>query len=140
MMVDALVVLHAMLRLAATEPINVPWVATYGETAIEIAEAAPDDETAFLLVAIGWHESRFNPDALTRADGARGVWQIVPHWGEPSAETAVRLIVESRRVCRKARPDERLAWYAKGGASCNPKGYAVSRHRMALAHRLARGD
>lgn len=137
---NATTILVAMLRLAATEDASPSWADTYANTAIEIADAALDDETAFLLVAIGWHESRFNPDALTRADGARGVWQIVPHWGEPTAETAVRLIVESRRVCRKARPEERLAWYAKGGASCDPRGFAISRHRMALARQLAKEE
>ncbi len=130
-------ILRVMLALASTET-AAPWASTYETTANEIALAAPDHETAFLLVAIGWYESRFNPAALDPRDGDSGVWQIVPHWGTPNAATAVVLIVESRRVCRAAKPDERLAWYAKGGATCDPKGYAISRHRMALARRLAR--
>lgn len=129
-------VLAAMMQLASTEPVTAPWASTYATTAAQISEAAPDDEIARILVAIGWCESRFNPDALHPVDHAAGVWQIVPHWGAPSAATAVRLVVESQRVCRNARPNERLAWYAKGGAGCDPRGYVISRHRMALARSL----
>lgn len=130
------VILAAILHLASTESVTAPWAPTYEATAREIAIAAPDEETAFVLVAIGWHESRFNPQALHPIDHAAGVWQIVPHWGAPSAQTAVKLILESRRVCAKAKPEERLAWYAKGGAVCEPSGFPLSRHRMALALRL----
>lgn len=130
-------VLRLMLALGATEPPS-PWLSTYDRTAIEIADAAPDVETAAVLVAIGWNESRFNPDAVHRTSRARGVWQISPHWRDYSARMAVFLVLESQIVCRKAKPGERLAWYAQGGAGCDPRGFAISRHRMALASRLLR--
>lgn len=134
-MVSAAWVLSVMLQLAATETITAPWASTYEDTANEIAAATDDPEMAAVLVAIGWHESRFNPAALTPQDGAKGVWQTVPYWGPPSAKTTVRVILDSFRVAAKLPKQERLAPYACG-PHLTPRCIAISRHRLSLASRL----
>ncbi len=125
-------VLRLMMSLVVTEPPRASWADTYEATAREIARATDGDpEMAAILVAIGWYESRFNPRARDPRDGASGVWQIVPHWGTPSAATAAWLVTESRAYD----PAHQLAWFACGD-TITPHCQAISSHRMHLAARL----
>lgn len=136
---------------------NSPWIDTYFDTAIAITEAAEqsplfrgDDgakQTAAILVSLSWFESRFQPDAVGDNGSSCGAFQIQPRTStrytcaelqDPAyaAGEAIRLIRQSFRVCAARPLPERLAWFA-GGGSC-VRGIRESKHRMALAKRLAK--
>lgn len=140
-----------------------PWASTYEQTATAIAEAAQDSpvfmgekgasRTAALLVAVAWHESRFDQQALgdctagkpkTRtACASWGLFQMNKHnfvvpgefaLGDPAiaSREALRMVRISFRVCRGRPLDEQLAWYAAGNRGCD-RGLRESRNRMGLA-------
>jgi len=135
-----------LVWMAILEP-AAPWLETYADTASAIAsacEARPAFGTplrcAAILTALGYHESRFNPDAVGKA-GELGVWQIAPSWHPPKdldgrARMAVWLVEESTKRCHDRPMLERLGWYASGGGTCGRP--ATSRIRMALALALLR--
>jgi Transglycosylase SLT domain len=128
---------------------DAPWRASYEETAHAIATAAAESEplfpgpdgrarTAALLVAVAYHESRFDPKAV--GDGGRsfglfqhqrgGASNFTPAIAAPRALASLRA---SRQACR-ARPEgEQLAAYASG--RCD-RGLSASRARMALGRAL----
>lgn len=124
-----------------------PWLESYQETAYAIADACDErpifgspERCASILVALAYHESRF--DTQAEGDGGRsfGAFQISRHWLKPGqdietqARKAIDLIVESQRVCRRHPLEEKLGWYASGGATCGrPKS---SRIRMHLAKQI----
>ncbi len=131
---------------------DAPWRASYEETARAIATAAelaeplfpgPDGRarTAALLVAVAYHESRFDPNAV--GDGGRsfglfqhqrgGTSNFAPAVAAPRALETMR---GSMNVCRARPADERLAAYASG--RCD-RGLAASRARLALSRALLAG-
>ncbi len=128
---------------------DAPWRASYEETARAIAEATeraeplvpgPDGRarTAALLVAVAYHESRFDPKAV--GDGGRsfglfqhqrgGTSNFAPAVAAPRALETMRA---SLNACRARPADERLAAYASG--RCD-KGLAASRARLSLGRAL----
>jgi len=125
-----------------------PWLGDYPEEAQAIADACSERPVfgspmrcAAVLVAIAYHESRFDPRAI--GDGGRSIspWQISKHWKPGTtlaeqAQRAVSLLEESRRICHGMPPDEQLGWYCSGGAICGRP--ASSRIRMHLAASLMR--
>jgi Transglycosylase SLT domain len=131
---------------------DVPWRASYEETARAIATAAEQAEplfpgadgrarTAALLVAVAYHESRFDPNAV--GDGGRsfglfqhqrgGASNFAPAVAAPRALATMRA---SLNACRARPEDERLAAYASG--RCD-RGFAASRARLALGRALLAG-
>jgi hypothetical protein len=133
-----------------------PWLATYAITSASIAEvveaerplfdgAHGRERTAALLVSLAWFESTFQPDALGDKGKAHGLYQVHGHGelGEPLEATRVALamIRQSFAICRARPLEERLAWYAQGGADCSAmsaEALKKSRHRIAKAMWLAR--
>jgi len=148
-------VLERMQRLQPET--HVAWRHTYQETATAIADAANAEplwtsradgaqRTAALLVAIAYHESRFNPTAIGDHGSAFGLYQI--HVGAiPEAKTAnsfllprdasilaIHIIRESFRVCAPEPPRRRLGNYAYGRGSC---GDERSKRNSEMKFRLA---
>ena len=145
--------------MLALQPVA-PWRGTYRDTAAAIdraAHAAPlylgedgPSRTALELIAIAWHESRFQPDALAEdGSGTVCLGQVDARGLMASAEairTDLDLCVhamlerarESHRVCRLRGRDglERLGQYTGGGGSCS-RGLEASRRRAGLADALA---
>jgi hypothetical protein len=153
----ALVVLGWMVQLQdpnalALRGIMTPkWAASYPQKAQEIADAAEKDPigkssryTAALLTWTAYQESRFDDRPCERqkrydCDGGAsvGMFQTWKGWGLPTAETSLRLMHKSFEICEKRPFDERLAWYAAGGAGCDRR-LELSRSRMHAAARLAK--
>ena len=143
--------LHLMLLCA---PADAPlW--RFDEIADAIHDASEGDaEHAAVLVALAAREGHFNPDAVAadHAGYSWGLYQIHESnfgwlgitWDDAtsalsSSPIALRLVEESRRVCRARPEEERLAWYAAGGPTCDvPEGLADSRNRVALEKWLLR--
>ncbi len=126
--------LALMLSLAATEPVVAPWADSYPDTAAEIASATQDPEEIAILTALAFEESRFSPTAVS-AD-ARGMWQTSPHWGPPTAATALRLVRLSLGFCGHGL--NALSWFANGGPNpkrghCRPSPLSAIRMRRARA-------
>jgi hypothetical protein len=141
---------------------HAPYSDTFSATAAaidKVAHEAPlyegEDgvaETAAELVALTFHESTFDPNAVGGDGTTIGLAQIhvsnLPDLGitraqlfEPEANlrAALKLIRDSHRFCRKHPKDERLANYASGGTTCSvPAALRASRFRMHLAARLLR--
>lgn len=127
------------------------WAASYPVTAQEIADEAERDpllkapqHTAAIMVVTAYQESRFDEHPCSRlkeydCDGGAvwGKWQTWKHWGPPTAETAAKLLHDSFRICAKHPLEERLGWYAAGGAGCE-KRLDLSRYRMGLVAKVMR--
>lgn len=141
--------------LTALQP-AAPWQSTYEKTAEAIARAAESDplfdvaekgeeRTATLLVALAWYESRLNPRAKSKDGRSYCLYQVGKgYFPEPEkalvdaevcTRTAIKVLRHSLDVCRKRRPDERLAFYTSG--HCD-RGGAESRYRFFLASKLLR--
>ncbi len=147
-------ILSLIVSLMSAE-VPTPWVDTYADTAHEIADAVDAiplpgergaEHMAVVLVAIGFYESRFQPDAAGDCGGKTpsfancqsiGAWQISKANGKPTAANAARLVRTSWNVCKEHPITERLAWYAAGFQGCS-KGLGASRGRMNLALYLMR--
>jgi hypothetical protein len=136
-------VLRLVLALAVTENVEPPPELASAITAAaeERPLAGEPARMAAVLVAIAWRESRFKADAVGDKGQSVGVWQISRYWKPPAdvagqARKAAELVVESFRVCARHPLEERLGWYASGGATCGA--LAASRGRMHLAGRLLR--
>ena len=138
--------------MLAIQP-SAPWRASYEDTADAIArvvESSPSlfagdkgrERTAAVLVAVGWHESRFNPSAIGDHGRSYGIYQAsrVPLVDvEAQTRGALAAMGASFHVCGARRAEDWLAQYASGGAGCtNVGGLIASRHRMGLAMRLWR--
>ena len=139
-------ILALMLGLMAHEP--APWAATYPATAAAIASAATEAplfagkdgpaRTAALLVATGWHESRFRPDAIGDSGRSHGIFQAsrVPIADvNAQARGALVMMHDSFRACEGRKAEDWLAVYASGSCT-NVGGLIASRHRVGLAMRL----
>ncbi len=133
------------------------WDDTFPSTAAAIAEAASEDplwppedngvaRTAAILLAFGFTESRYRPDAVDPSGFTFGLFQVSRQWGtrksllDPAtaAQTAIRLLRESMRVCAKRPEAERWAWFTDGTATCPVAGYRRSAWRHGIAVRLLR--
>lgn len=136
-----------------------PWDSTYSNTAEAIAEASAEHplwgdesefDTAAVLVAFAYTESRFNPlaegDCFDGKCHSFGLFQINPSHSqgergslfEPrsAALLALQLLQTSMRVCRARPAEERFAWYAAGGNGCKESGWGKSRARWRIAREL----
>ncbi len=137
-----------------------PWADTYEATAHAIADASVQsplftgahgaERTAALLVATGFFESRFRPDAI--GDHGRSLCML--QVGESNLKalgvtreamltdlpTCLRagltMMKGSFSVCRGRPIEEWLGHYTAGGQGC--RGLVESRHRVGLALRLFR--
>lgn len=145
-----------VLALMALMQPRAPWRDSYAATAAAIATIVEAERpmfegprgrerTAALLVSLAWFESTFQPDALGDKGKAHGLYQVHGHGelADPVEATRVALsLVRMSFVLCRARPiEERLAWYAQGGADCSaPSADALtkSRHRVLKAMWLAR--
>jgi hypothetical protein len=127
------------------------WAASYPETAQEIADAAERDPiaknvrlTASTLTYFAFKESNFlnNPcdrDPRWDCDGGAslGKWQTWRGWGDPTAETALRVMHKSFEICEKYPFAERLSWYAAGSKGGCEARRELSRVRLLAAKKLA---
>ncbi|MCU0686684.1 MAG: transglycosylase SLT domain-containing protein [Polyangiaceae bacterium] len=132
---------------------DAPWRASYEEeTARAIATAAEHAEPLFpgpdgraraaaLLVAVAYHESRFDPNAV--GDGGRSFGLFQHQRGGASnfaatvaAPRALETMRGSMNACRARPAEERLAAYASG--RCD-RGLAASRARLSLGRALLAG-
>ncbi len=120
-------ILSMMMALASTEG-PAPWRDTYEATADTIAD---EPYLAPVLVALAWHESRFNPEAVGDHGTAHGLWQS---HRDPSLTGVVQDINASLRACAYLPWFERLSRYTSG--TCQ-RGHASSRIRLTLAAALA---
>jgi hypothetical protein len=148
----AVLVLTWMFRMASAESPS-PWVDSYGETAVAIAEqsdarplpGASVRQTAAVLTVWGWREARFNPAAVHDHGLGLGLFgthhatlgRQVPSWPEGQAEAALELMATSFRICSKHPLEERMSWYSAGGVGCEKRN-ALSRSRMREAAQLFR--
>lgn len=136
-------------------PMDAP-LGRFPEVARAIHEASHGDpEKISILVALGAREGHFNPDAVATD------WTPYPSYGlfqisssnfgwlgitrkeatsaHDSAPIALRLIEKSFWVCSEHPREEKLAWFAGGGPSCEiEEAIRDSRNRMALADYLLR--
>lgn len=91
-------------------------------------------KTAALMVAIGWRESRFKTDAVSKTKDFCA-FQLnrrpdLLHDPEGCARVAVAMVRESMRVC----PKYPIAWYAAGGRGCTSAwAHGISNDRTNLA-------
>jgi hypothetical protein len=140
-----------------------PYADTFPATAAaidKVAHEAPlydDDDgivrTAAELVALAYHESRFDPRAVAKDKSSLGLTQIdvsnLTNLGlakkeelfdaETNLRAALKLMRISHRICRRRPPEDGLANYASGGGTCTvPEGLIASRRRMKLAMDLLR--
>ncbi len=141
-------ILSLMLLLQPTAP----WSGTYAATATAIDQVVheqpslfTDDleglqKTAAVLVSLAWFESTFKPNAVGGGGRFRGLYQTGGHGdlADPVVATrvALALVRESFELCRARPLEERLAYYAAGGASCRdvpPDALARSRYRILKA-------
>jgi hypothetical protein len=125
------------------------WAASYPATAQEIADAAEANPighdpryTAALLTYTAHQESRFDPNPCARQKkydcdhgASLGRFQTWRGWGEPTAETSLRVMHKSFEICEKSPFADRLAWYL-AGRDCEQRA-EMSRHRMHQAKLLA---
>jgi hypothetical protein len=109
-------------------------------------------ETAVELVALTYHESRFDPHAVGGAGTSFGLAQIdssnlhdlglkLPDLFDPETNlrAAIKLMRISHRICRTHPKADSLANYAGGGTSCSmPMAIIASHQRMWLAASLLR--
>jgi hypothetical protein len=151
----AMIVLVWMVRLQNPNDPNLhispEWAASYPKTAQEIADAAEADPikgdarmTAATLTVYAWHESRFDANPCDRdprwdCDGGAslGKWQTWRGWGDPTAETALRVMHKSFEICAKYPFADRLSWYAAGSKGGCEARRELSRSRMLAAKALA---
>jgi membrane-bound lytic murein transglycosylase MltF len=142
---------------------NAPYADTFPATAAAIEKTAHEDplyadddgvvKTVAELVALAYHESKFNPRAVDKGGTSLGLTQVdvsnLSHLGltkreqlfdpETNLRAALKLMRISYRLCRYHPRDERLANYASGGGTCSvPAALIESRRRMRLADRLLR--
>jgi hypothetical protein len=148
------------LMLLLQPPGITPWWTSYERTAETIAQVSKADpvfsgvhgadRTAALLVALGWFESRFRPDAV--GDHGRSLCML--QVGESNLKAlgvtreamltdletclhaGLKMIRTSFAACGANPLDERLGHYAAGGQGC--RGIKESKHRLGLAMRLFR--
>ena len=152
MMVTSVWVLAIMNALAPATP----WAFQYGEIAEAIADASNQDplfpgedgarKTAAVLLALAYHESRFQPNVVGDNGASFGLFQIQPPTAKVEAHLltlprnaafiAIGLIRTSFRVCAQDEMKNRLAWYAAGGLGCREQGKRKSAIRMGLAMKL----
>lgn len=103
--------------------------------------AGGDLADARQLLKLARYESSFREDVATCAvvgpEGELGPFQELPSWGtrdevcgslEGAARVAMRRVRDSRAVCRRLPPEERLAAYARGSCS-SVEGRRLSRWR-----------
>ena len=127
------------------------WRETYEATAQGVVDGAHDEpvfdgaygveKTIALDVSVAMFESTFNPNAVGDHGAAKGLYQVhgaMPENARQATVEANRMMRQSFKACRSRPLEERLAWYASGGATgCeNPGGQKASRHRVGLALRL----
>jgi hypothetical protein len=142
---------------------HAPYADTFPATAVAIdklAHEAPlyDDDNGVVhtvadLVALSFHESKFDPRAIDKTHSSFGLTQIdgsnlksvgltkIEQLFDPETNlrAALKLMRISHRLCRRRPLDERLANYASGGGTCSvPEGLVESRRRMRLSARLLR--
>jgi hypothetical protein len=137
------------LQPVTTPGLNPAWVASYPETALEIADEAEENPlpvgdgaavfTASLLTTWALRESHFRRDALGDAGTSVGLLQVSNAWPDTSVHGALKLFHESFHICSSHPLDERAAWYAAGGVGCT-KRLELSRSRMHAAARLAKSS
>lgn len=137
-------VLALMVLLAP----RAPWRASYETTAAGMVEGAiavpvfsgprAIERTLALDVAVAFFESTFRVDAVGDHGAAKSLYQVhgaMPEDARAATVEANRLMLQSFRACRGLPLEERLAWYASGGADgcSNEAGRQASRHRVGLA-------
>jgi len=128
-----------------------PWRASYETTAAGMAQGASEvpvfqgswavERTLALDVAVAFFESTFRVDAVGDHGAAKSLYQVhgaMPEDAHAATVEANRLMLQSFKACRALPLEERLAWYASGGADgCSSEaGRRASRHRVSLALRL----
>ena len=136
-----------LLLMIGLQP-SAPWRSTYETTAAAIASAATEAplfagkdgpaRTAALLVATGWHESRFRPDAVGDSGRSHGIFQAsrVPIADvNAQARGALAMMRDSFHACGGRKTEDWLAVYTSGSCT-NVGGLIASRHRVGLAMRL----
>lgn len=142
-------VLSLIGMLARAEGPLPSWAMHYPEVAGAIATAAHESplpgadgerRMAAVLVAVAYHESRFDQHAKGDKGASLGAFQIGRTWGPPAdtdgqARLAARLVLDSFRTCAARPLEERLGWYAWGRVGCE-HALGKSRVRMNLAGRL----
>lgn len=113
------------------------------ERIVEVAEEFKIDPV--ILVAVGWHESRFNNEAISRS-GARGALQVLPRWWCGSQKCDFLFVggrAFTRWYARAARKHKRntlfyaLAMY-NGGNSPGARSERYARKVMKTAKLLRR--
>ncbi len=132
-----------MLRL---EP-HSPHQSTFYETAVAIVNAADTTEDIADLLAVAWHESRFNAREVGDGGASLGLFQIQPPTARAPAEElfepktaakhAIRLLKMSRKICSGLPRNQRFAWYAAGGPSCSTRGTQASYEMSGIAATIA---
>jgi hypothetical protein len=151
-MVPANWVLAIMMKLVPAAP----WMFSFGETSTAISQAANDDplfagedgrhKTAAVLIALAYHESRFQPNVVGDSGHSFGLFQIQPPTAKVDASLlllprnaayiAIDLIRTSFSVCRSQPQQEKLSWFAAGGNGCKIEGRKASKIRMSLADKI----
>jgi hypothetical protein len=110
---------------AGTLPASMVEVRTATCEAIFV-EADRQEVDSFLAVALGWHESRFDPGAVSRA-GAVGPLQVMPGIWCPGGSVGGCDLVEAGVRALKAyvekyrRPVKAVCHYNYGRRACPPK-------------------
>jgi hypothetical protein len=144
----AVFVLSAMASLVGEARVDAALAAAIVRAADEAPLFAGEDgarRTAALLVAVAFRESSLKLDAVGDHGRSFCAFQIHASSGGTAAlltdadacvRKALSMLRESLRVC----PAHPVAFYASGPGACtNERAQRISRDRLALAHRLAKG-
>lgn len=157
MLAEAIASTLVLAALNKLEPFS-PFVPQYAEVAEAITQAAnhdplfPEDKdgcrkTAAILVALAWHESRFQPNVVGDHGRSFGLYQIQPPTAKVPSNVltnprtasyiAVDLIRQSFQACAKRPFEERLSWYvSSSGCPSKPVIVKKSMDRLLMAVRI----
>lgn len=157
MIAEAIASTLVLAALNKLEPFG-PYVPQYAEVSDAIAQAAnhdplfPEDKegckkTAAILIALAWHESRFQPNVVGDSGRSFGLYQIQPPTANVQSNVltnpktasyiAIDLIRKSFQACEKRPYEERLSWYVSSrGCPTHPVIVKKSMDRLLLAVRV----
>lgn len=146
-------VLSLITAMASKEPAALPWADQLPAEAEAIAAEASSHPlpgvtpafTAALDTVMGWHESRFNPQATHDQGSGYGLFgthgstlgREVPKDLLGQVGALHELMSMSFRICQARPLEERAGWYAAGGEGCERR-LGLSRARVWEAQRLLR--
>ena len=109
---------------------------------VRVATVALDQGVPVALtIVLAWHESNFNPDAVSPA-GARDVLQVMPKnieaYGGPDQDPVLAGVVVFRRWRRRSHDWTEAVCRYQAGNRCGPRRMDKARRIVGMAERLTK--